>query len=221
MGAQAQTRPAQAERQWWLRIPRVLAAPTSVFVWVRDDSEDAAGARQEPLTALVFASGIAIFLATSTAGRFFDDFENNNNYVLLLMECIVAGVLVAIQNFWIVGAAVYLGGRTADSAASYRQARHVVALATAPFVVELLFVWPVRLAMFGGDSFRAGGSDHGGREAVFRVLDGGFLAWSLVLLVIGVRTLNGWRWPRTFASLAIAGVVLGLITLLFVGVGFG
>jgi hypothetical protein len=39
--------------------------------------------------------------------------------------------------------------------------------------------------------------------------------------VIGVRTLNGWRWPRTLASLVIAGVILALITLLFVGVRFG
>jgi hypothetical protein len=221
MGTEVQSHPAQAERQWWLRLVHVLTTPASVFVWIRDDSTEAAAARQEPLTALVVVSGIAIFLATSTAGRFFDDFENNNNYLLLLMECIVAGLLVAIQNFWIVGGAVHIGGRTADSAASYRQARHVVALATAPFVVELVFVWPVRLVMFGGDSFRAGGSDHGVREAVFRVLDGGFLAWSLVLLVVGVRTLNGWRWPRTFASLLIAGVLLALITLLFVGVRFG
>jgi hypothetical protein len=216
MSVKVEVPTGQAEREWWLRLARVLAAPTSVFVWVRDDSAEAAAARQEPLTALVFVSGIAVFLTTSTAGRFFDDFENNNSYLLLLMECIVAGLLVAIQNFWIVGGAVYLGGRTADSAASFRQARHVVALATAPFVVELIFVWPVRLAMFGGDSFRDGGSDHGAREVVFRVLDGGFLAWSLVLLVIGVRTLNGWRWPRTFASLAIAGAVLTLIVLLFV-----
>jgi hypothetical protein len=216
MTAKVESRPAQAEREWWIRLVRVLGAPASVFVWIRDDSDEAAAARQEPLTALVFVSGIAVFLATSTAGRFFDDFENANSYLLLVMECIVAGLLVAIQNFWIVGGAVYLGGRTADSAASFRQARHVVALATAPFVVELIFVWPVRLAMFGGDSFRGGGSDHGPREVVFRVLDGGFLAWSLVLLVIGVRVLNGWRWPRTLASLAIAAAVLTLIVLLFV-----
>src|SRR5213596_2138451 len=151
MTAKVEPRPAQAERQWWRRLVHVLTTPASVFVWVRDDSPEAAAARQEPLTALVFVSGISIFLATSTAGRFFDDFENNNNYLLLFMECIVAGLLVAIQNFWIIGGAVHLGGRTADSAASYRQARHVVALATAPFVVELLFVWPVRLVMFGGD----------------------------------------------------------------------
>ncbi len=216
MSATVESRPAQAEREWWLRLVRVLGAPTRVFVWVRDDSDEAAAARQEPLTALVFVSGIAIFLATGTAGRFFDDFENNNSYLLLFMECIVAGLLVAIQNFWIVGGSVYLGGRTADSAASFRQARHVVALATAPFVVELIFVWPVRLAMFGGDSFRGGGSDHGPREFVFRVLDAGFLVWVLALLVIGVRTLNGWRWPRTLASLGIAAVVLSLIVLLLV-----
>ena len=40
MSAEAQTRTGQAEREWWLRLLRVLTAPTSVFVWVRDDSPE-------------------------------------------------------------------------------------------------------------------------------------------------------------------------------------
>jgi hypothetical protein len=213
MSAEAQTRPAQAERQWWVRLVRVLTDPTSVFVWIRDDSEAAAAARQEPLTALVFVSGISIFLSTRTAGRLFDDIEFD--WLLVVVEAIVAGLLVGIQNFWIVGGAVFLGGRAADSAASYRQARHVTALATAPFVLSLLFVWPVRLAMFGADAFRSGGSDHGAAEAVFRAIDVGFLAWTAVLLLIGVRTLNGWTWARSLAGVSVAAAVFTLFALLF------
>jgi hypothetical protein len=215
MSTEAQVRrSAQAERQWWRRLVLVLTAPASVFVWVRDDSEDAAAARQEPLTAVVFVSGIAIFLSTRTAGRLFDDIEFD--WLLVAVEAVVAGLLVGIQNFWIMGGAVFLGGRAADSAASYRQARHVTALATTPFVLALVFVWPVRLAMFGADAFRSGGSDHGAAEAVFRAIDIGFLAWVAVLLLIGVRTLNGWTWARSLAGVAVAAVVFALLVLLFV-----
>jgi hypothetical protein len=213
VSAEAQTRPTQAERQWWLRLVRVLTAPTSVFVWVRDDSPQAAAARQEPLTAVVFVSGIAIFLSTRTAGRLFDDIEFD--WVLVAVEAVVAGLLVGIQNFWIVGGALFLGSRAADSAASYRQARHVTALATTPFVLALVFVWPVRLAMFGADAFRSGGSDHGAAEDVFRAIDVGFLAWTAVLLLIGVRTLNGWSWGRSLAGVAVAAAVFTLFALLF------
>jgi hypothetical protein len=214
MTVEARTRPAQVERQWWRRLVRMLTAPTSVFVWVRDDSEEAAAARQEPLTAVVFASGIAIFLSTRTAGRLFDDIEFD--WLLVVVEAIVAGLLVAIQNFWILGGAVYLGSRAADSAASYRQARHLTALATTPFVLGLVFVWPVRLAMFGADAFRSGGSDHGAAEAVFRAIDVGLLAWCAALFLIGVKTLNGWTWARSLAGVAVAAVVTTLFVLLFV-----
>jgi hypothetical protein len=213
MSAKVESGPAQAERAWWLRLARVLTAPVSVFVWVRDDSPEAASARQEPITAVVFLSGISIFLATRTAGRLFDDIEFD--WLLVVVEAVVAGLLVGIQNFWVLGGAVYLGGRAADSAASYRQARHVVGLATTPFVLALVFVWPVRLAMFGADAFRSGGSDHGAAEAVFRAIDVGFLVWCAALVYIGVRALNGWTWARALAGVAVAAVVFTLFALLF------
>lgn len=210
---QVETRPGQAERDWWLRLVRVLTAPFSVFVWVRDDSKDAAAARQEPITALVFLSGISIFLSTRTAGRLFDDFEFD--WLLVVVEAVVAGLLVAIQNFWILGGAVFLGSRAADSAASYRQARHITGLATAPFALALFLVWPVRLAMFGADAFRSGGSDHGAAEAVFRAIDVGLLVWCAALVLVGARTLNGWSWLRSLAGCTVAAAVFTLFVLLF------
>src|SRR3954447_10356709 len=159
MAAEAQSPPVQAERDWCLRLVLALTQPTSVFVWLRDDSDEAAQARQEPLTAVVFLAGIGIFLSTRTAGRLFDEIEFD--WLLVFVEAVVAGLLVGIQNFWILGGAVHLGGRAADTAATYRQARHVTGLATTPFVLSLLFVWPVRIAMFGKDAFQSGGSDHG------------------------------------------------------------
>jgi hypothetical protein len=213
MSAEAQTGRGQAEREWWFRLVRVLTAPASVFVWVRDDSQEAAAARQEPITAIVFLSGISIFLSTRTAGRLFDDIEFD--WLLVLVEAVVAGLLVGIQNFWILGGAVFLGSRAADSAASYRQARHVTGLATAPFVLALVFVWPVRLAMFGADAFRSGGSDHGAAEVVFRTIDAGLLVWSATLVYVGVRALNGWTLLRSLAGVSVGAVFLTLVLLLF------
>jgi membrane protein implicated in regulation of membrane protease activity len=75
----------------------------------------------------------------------------------------------------------------------------------------------VRIAVFGKDAFRSGGSDHGRREGrISRFRRCASPWWAIVLLVVGVRTLNGWSWPRTFASLAVAGVVFVLIALLFI-----
>jgi Yip1 domain len=122
------------------------------------------------------------------------------------MEAIVAGLLIGIQNFWLVGGGVYLGARGNGGVGSYRQARHAVGLALVPFIVSLVAVWPVRLAIFGSDLFSSGGSDSGAAGDVFRALDAGFVVWSLALLLVGVRTLNGWSWLRSMAALALAGV---------------
>src|SRR2546423_12094880 len=61
------------DRLWLARALLVLIDPRSVFAALRDDSEDAARARQEPILALVLLAGIASILWTSVAGRVMDD----------------------------------------------------------------------------------------------------------------------------------------------------
>jgi hypothetical protein len=192
----------------------VLWKPREAYEAVRDDSDGAAEARQEPLTAVVFLSGISIFLSTRTAAQLFDD--RSFDAVIVVMEAIVAGLLIGIQNFWIVGGGVYLGVRGNGGEGSYRQARHTVGLALVPFIVSLVVVWPVRLAVFGSDLFSSGGSDSGTGGDVFRALDAAFVVWSLALLLIGVRTVNGWSWARSAAGLALAGVFVVLFLALAV-----
>ena len=55
-------------------------------------------------------------------------------------------------------------------------------------------LWPVKLALYGEDVFRSGGRDAGAGAHVFTALFLGFLAWAVVLLVIGVRAVHGWTW---------------------------
>src|SRR5438874_491126 len=61
------------EKEWWLRALLVFQSPQPVFAALRDDADDAASARQEPMVAVVFLAGIAAVLASSVAGRLMDD----------------------------------------------------------------------------------------------------------------------------------------------------
>src|ERR687886_250486 len=70
--AQRETAPAD-DRAWLARALLVLLDPRPVFAALRDDSEDAARARQEPVLAIVGLAGIALILWTTTAGRVMDD----------------------------------------------------------------------------------------------------------------------------------------------------
>lgn len=214
MSTRAERSAASLEREWWRRAVTVLLRPREAFEALRDNSREAADARQEPLTAIVFLSGIAIFLSTRTAGHFLDDRAYDT--VDVLFEALAGGMLVALQNFWVVGGTVYLGAHGRDSDMSYRQGRHVVGLAVAPFVLSLVLVWPVRIGLYGADLFRSGGSDGGTGGDVFRGLDAALLLWVLILLLVGVRTVNRWTWGRSLTALGLAGVFVALLVALAV-----
>jgi hypothetical protein len=187
----------QGERDWWLRALLVLQSPRPVFAALRDDSDEAAQARQEPLLAIVFLAGISLVLATTIAGRLLDDPEYDG--LLIAVWAIVAGGIHGVAAYFIVGAAVFLGASFAGSLGTYRRARHVLGFAGAPLALSLL-MWPVRIAVFGEDTFRSGGSDEGVANGVFEALELAFLAWALALLVVGTRTVHGWTWARALAA---------------------
>jgi Yip1 domain len=197
------------ERGWWRRLPLILVRPGEVFAELRDSSDEQAEAISEPMVAVTILAGTARFLSTATAGRLLDNPEFN--WLLIAVEAFFAGVLVALQNYWLGGAALLLGLRSLGSRAPYRLARQIVGLSTAPFVLALLVVWPVRIAVFGGDLFRSDGSDEGTAGYVLNTLDAGFVAWALVLAVAGVRAVEGWSVMRSLAATAFAVTLFGLL----------
>ena len=79
----------------------------------------------------------------------------------------------------------------------------MLAFAAVPIVLSLV-VWPVKLAVYGADLFRTGGSDTGAGADAFAAIELVFLAWSVILLVIGVRAVHGWTWARAAAACAVA-----------------
>jgi hypothetical protein len=197
---------AGLEKQWWLRTLAVLQSPTAVFAWLRDDSDEQAGARQEPVLALVLLGGIAANLATSATGRLLDDPAIDSLLVAVL--AFLGGGLYGAATYWIGGGAIYLGARAAGGEGSYRRARHVLAFAAVPLALSLLVVWPLRLAAYGSDVFRTGGSDTGAGQWVFDALEAAFFVWAAVLLVVGVRVVHAWPIVRALGALALAAFAL-------------
>jgi hypothetical protein len=199
------------ERAWLLRALLVLQSPRTVFDALRDDSDESARARQEPVLALVGLAGIASVLGSPVAGRLLDDPAIDG--LLVAVWAFIGGAFYAILGYFGGGALLHAGLRSAGGAGSYRRARHLLGFAVAPLALSLLLLWPVRLAVYGSDVFRTGGSDTGTGDRIFAGLQLGFVAWSAALLLIGVRTVHRWSWPRSLEGVAIALLVPALVLL--------
>jgi hypothetical protein len=194
------------DRQWWLRVPAVFLSPKSVFVALREESREDIEARAEPVLALTALAGIAAALSSSTARTLYDDPEYDALNVAVW--AVIAGGFIAFAGYFIVGGALYLGTRGMGSVGTFRRARHVLGFAVAPIALSLVLIWPLQLAVYGGDVFRRGGSDDGAGARVFDLLELGFAAWSAVLLLVGVRAVHGWTWWRSLAALGLVALFL-------------
>jgi hypothetical protein len=200
-------------RAWWLRVPAVLVSPRSVFFALREDDEDDVAARSEPLLLLVLLAGMAAVLATPTAADLLDNPEYDA--LLLAVWTFVAGGIYGAVGYFLVGFAVFFGVRWLGSLGDFRRARQTVGFAFVPLAASLVVTLPLRLALYGGDTFREGGADAGLGGDLLLALQLGAAAWSLVLLAVGVRVVHGWSWPRTFCSLLAAAGLLAAIVGVF------
>lgn len=199
-----EARQLSLDRAWLLRALVVLESPYAVFSALRDDSEETAQARQEPVLALIWIAGIAGVLSTSVAGTLLDDPARDG--LVVAVWAFIGGGFYAAAGYWLLGALLYAAARALGGQGSYRRARHLVAFAAAPVALSLVTLWPVGIAVFGGDLFRSGGSDAGGGGSVFHWAAVAFGVWSLALLAVGVRAVHGWTWRRSLATVAVAAV---------------
>jgi hypothetical protein len=198
-------------RDWWLRTLLVLQRPRPVFAALRDDTREAAADRSEPVLLVVLLAGIAAVLATSSAAHLnnYDDYSP----ILIAIWAFFAGSVYGLFGYFAFGAVLHGAVKALGSQGSYRRSRHVLAFALVPVALSLI-AWPVKLALYGGDWFRAGGRDAGGGGLAFDLIEFAFFAWALALLVIGVRAVHGWTWGRAAAACAlalVAPVVLALV----------
>jgi hypothetical protein len=212
MAATAETaRSSALERSWWLRAPAVLVAPRAVFVSLRDESEESVEARQEPLTAIAGLAGIGAVLGTPVARHLLND--PSFSVSLIPVWAFLGGVVYAVAAYWLLGGLLYGAARRFGGLGSYRRARHVLTLSAAPLALSLFTLWPVRIAVYGQNLFRTGGNDWGPGDRTFGGLLYFSFAWSAILLVVGVRSVHGWGWARSLATVALAASLPALIVL--------
>jgi hypothetical protein len=210
----------QGDKAWFLRALLVLQSPRSVFAALRDDSDEAAEGRQDVAGALVWLAGISAVLATTVSSTLLDDVEIDG--ALAAVWAFLAGGLYGFTLYYVVGKVFHVALRKLGSRGSFRRARHVLAFAAAPIALALFVYWPVRIAVYGGDLFRTGGADGRNAGAATAWIFYGFVLWALVLLIIGVRTVHGWSWGRSFvgvvfASLIAAGLAIAVSVLYAIG----
>jgi Yip1 domain len=203
--------PERLQRDWWLRVAAVLLAPRAVFVALRDDSDQAAEARQEPVLAIVGLAGIAGVLLTSVARHVLN--EPGTSPIVVPVWAFIGGAFYGALLYWLGGAILYAAARGLGSLGSYRRARHVLAYSLVPLALSLLTLWPIRIAVYRSDLFRTGGDDYARGDAIFGAIAYGLVGWSVLLLVIGVRAVHGWTWLRALGAIAIAAVFPALLAL--------
>jgi hypothetical protein len=188
-----------------------MVAPRAVFASLRDESDEAAEQRQDPLTAIAAFAGISVVLVSPSFRRMLND--GSVSVALIPVLAFIAGSLYAVVVYWLGGGLLYGAVRRLGSEGGWRRARQVLALAATPLALSLLTFWPLRIAVYGQDLFRTGGDDYGRGDAVFGGVYLGFVAWSVWLLLVGVRTVHGWTWARAAAAVALAAAFPVLIVL--------
>jgi hypothetical protein len=193
-----------SEKAWLLRTLLVLQSPRPVFAALRDDSDEAAGARQDPVGAIVWLAGIAGVLATSFASTLMDNPERD--WLVVAVWAFFGGALYGFGVYLIGGKVLHVALRRLGSRGSFRRARHLLAFAATPIALALFLYWPIRIAIYGEDLFQTGGPDGGTGGSVLAWIFYAFVAWGLLLLLVGVRTVHGWSWRRSLGGVAVAAV---------------
>lgn len=199
-------------RAWWRRVPHVLVAPREVFAAVGNTDELDLEARAEPVLLVTMLAGIAGILLTPTWGRLLDDPSVDGLVVAVLT--FIAGVMYGAAGLYLLGLALWVGARGVGDVVPFRVARHVVAFAAVPFALSLVVTLPAILLGFGGDWFRAGGSDAGpGRSVVTGI---GLLCglWSVGLVGLGMRETFRLPWRGVIGAVALAAVVVAAVAML-------
>lgn len=201
------------ERAWWLRVPAVLLSPRPVFYALREDDPEDVTARSEPILLVVLMAGAAAVLATPKAGTLLD--KAGYDSLVLAVWTFIAGGIYGVVGYFLLGFAIFFGARLMGSLGSFRRERQLAGFALVPVAASLLVVLPLRLALFGGDTFHDGGADEGAGEALLLGLQLVFAAWSLGLLLLGVRVVHGWDWLRSVAVVVSGAALLAALVGVF------
>jgi hypothetical protein len=200
------------QRRWWRRLVVVLVRPREVFAALRSTDEDDEAARQEPVLLVVLLAGMASVLLSAAWREVLD--QQSVDALVAVVLTFVAGGTQGAAAYFLVGGAIHLGSRGMGNPGRFRTTRHVLAFAAVPLALSLLVVAPAALLAYGDDWFRSGGADEGAGGDV--LLGGGlaFGAWSVGLLVLGLRETLGLPWLGVLGTVLLGGVLLAGVAVL-------
>lgn len=201
-----------AGRAWWRRVPLTLKNPAAVFRALREEDEVDVQARSEPITAIAILAGMAGVLLTPAWGSLQDD--GTVDGLVVAVVTFVGGAFYGAAAYFVIGLVVWIGAKAVGVDAPFRIARQVVAFAATPIALSLAVTLPTLLALFGGDWFRSGGVDAGGRRWIVLAVGLAFVAWSVALLALGLRTTFRLPWQGVLGALLLAGVLVAAFAVL-------
>ena len=201
-----------ATREWWRRVPRVLTAPRSVFAALAETDDVDVDARAEPVLALTILAGMAAMLI-GPGWNVMDDWTVD--WLVVAVVTFIGGLFYGAAGYFLLGLALWLGAKAVGVEAPFRIARQLVAVAALPIALSLVVVVPAIVLGFGEDWYRSGGDDDTGNgRTIVTGIALAFVAWSLVLVAIGLRTTFRLPWRGVVAALLLAGVLVAAFAVL-------
>ncbi|HEY7179164.1 MAG TPA: YIP1 family protein [Gaiella sp.] len=212
IGAERAIAGEAAAREWWRRVPRVVTAPRSVFAALAETDDADVDARAEPVLAITILAGMACVLLTPAWGTVMND--GSVDTLVLLVVTFIGGLFYGAAGYFLLGLALWLGAKAVGVDPPFKIARQVVAFSAVPLALLLVALVPVIAVAFGNDWFRTGGSDEGTGRAVVTALGLVFVAWSGVLVALGVRTTLRLPWRGVVGALLFAGVLVAAFAVL-------
>jgi hypothetical protein len=199
-------------RAWWARVPKVLTSPRQVFVALSDTDDLEVGARAEPILAITILAGTAGVLLTPAWGRLMNDPSVDG--LVAAVVTFIAGIFYGAAGYFMLGLALWLGAKAVGVDAPFRIARQVLGFAALPVALSLVVLVPAIVLGFGSDWFRSGGGDEGTGRDVVVAIGLAFVAWSLALVALGLRTTFRLPWRGVVGALGIAGVMVAAFAVL-------
>ena len=201
-----------ATRQWWRRVPRVVTEPRAVFAALAETDDVDVHARAEPVLALTILAGMAAVLI-GPGWNVMDDWTVD--WLVVAVVTFIGGLFYGAAGYFLLGLALWLGAKAVGVEAPFKIARQLVAFAALPIALSLVIVVPAVVLGFGEDWFRTGGDDDAGNGRMIVTGIGlAFVAWSLVLVAIGLRTTFRLPWRGVVGALLLSGVLVAAFAVL-------
>ena len=212
IGAERAIAGEAAAREWWRRVPRVVTAPRSVFAALAETDDADVDARSEPVLAITILAGMACVILTPAWGTIMDD--STVDTLVLLVVTFIGGLFYGAAGYFLLGLVLLLGAKAVGVDPPFKIARQVVAFAAVPLGLGLFVLVPAIALAYGDDWFRTGGSDEGTGRAVLTAVGLAFVAWSAVLVALGLRTTFRLPWRGVLGALLLAGVLVAAFAVL-------